>query len=309
MDTTIQEKRDKQIRTLVVVSVIFFVCAVVFSVAYLVLGGKEKENKINIDTNSLATTTPTPAVRVESFTYTVDPIDITVEYPQLVHMASSTIELALNEKFKDEAKKIYDQNLKDLQDASSDFVGKTEVIPNSSMVISTTTGTSTDATTTVTTTAPKTRVVYDRSVMFYRKVAKDKIYIKPDTQTVSFAYELYIDTGGAHGTFSYDSETLDIATGKTLTLRDILQGDYEKVITKNIDKQIHNPTDTCVRCDALSSALDDVQVTVPQSFILSDLGITFLYSAYDLGAYALTSTGQEITVSKDVLVDNILRTW
>lgn len=295
-------KKEIQIRIFARISLLFFLCAILFSIGYLFLGNKETKNKINIDTNSLATTTPTPAVRVESFTYTIDPIDITVEYPQFVHTASSTVELALNEKIKTEAKKIYEESLKDLQDASRDFVGKVEIIPET---VQSTTSTSTISASST----PKTKVTYDRSVTFERKVLKDKTYIRADTHTASIAYEQYTDSGGAHGTFSYDSKTVDIETGVDLFLRDILQGDYEKILIADIEQQIHNTTETCIRCEGLISGLDDIQMFIPKTFILSDTGITFLYSAYDLGAYALTSSGQEITVSKEKLLQNISRPW
>lgn len=303
MDIATESKRskrpqDRQVRILVRVSIMFFICAVIYSMIYLFIG-KEPENAIVINTNSMATTTPIPVVRVESWTYNVAPIDITVEYPQLVHTASTTLETKMNTKFKNDAKKIYDETLKELKNASSDFVKNTETIPVSAGAM-TASGAPVE---------PKVVVTYDRSVMFERKVQKDKTYINLDKNLVSILYTSYIDSGGAHGTFSYDAQILDTAVGKELTLKDFLQGEYAKTIVKDIDEQIRKADVTCIRCDDLADELKDLKVEVPNSFILDPNGITFLFGAYELGSYAATAGGQEVTVTRDTLSQYILREW
>lgn len=303
--------QNKKIIILARVSIIFFLFSIVLGTVFFLGKGKETENKIVINKNSIATTTPTPAVRVESFSYVIDPINITVEYPQIVHMASSSLESAINANLKSEAKEIYEENLKYLKESSSDFVGRTEIVSITPIVSSTTTDDVVDnaTTTDIATSTIKTKVVYDRTVIFERKVAKDKTYINNEDKLISFAYEQYIDSGGAHGSFSFASKAIDIESGKDISLDDILKGDYKKVVIKDIEDQIRNKADTCVRCESLLSMSDELEVFVSESFVLSDKGIAFLYSAYDLGAYALTSGGQEITVSKERLSDNISRKW
>jgi hypothetical protein len=219
-----------------------------------------------------------PTFQVESFAYSTSSIDLTVEYVQIAQTTStsSSLELMLNANFKNEAKKLYEEQLREL---------KQSLIPDS-------------------------LGWEQRSVTFERKVAKERIFVDTEVSLVSLVYTNYIDTGGAHGTFFYGSETVDLATGKKLVLKDFLQGDYESVIMLELENQIQtsSSTDTCVNCYA--EFVDQAtEMFISKNFILTKQGVMFLYGAYDLGAYALTSAGQEILVSNEVLQDFVSRDW
>lgn len=221
---------------------------------------------------STATTTVTNfEVKTESLVDTEDSYDVLVEYPQFVGAKTGSVEDRMNIQFKKDAKGVFEQTSAELKLAATDMVG--------------------------------------REIIFERKLQGDKTYINNETGIMSFVYAQYIDTGGAHGTFFYVSESLDIKSGEKLVLTDVLKGSYDGFVTTEIDTQIRNAATTCVRCDRLKDELTNLKVEIPDNFLLSDQGITFLFGAYELGSYAATASGQEVFIHKDQLGEYILRTW
>lgn len=254
---------------------IVWVCAVFFltTVVYFFIGNVAPRKE------STSTITPVveqkvPVLRVESFTDSSSSIQLTVEYPQFVQSASTSTEKLINTAFKKEAKKLYDEQLKELQNSiSSEFPMRGDVT-------------------------------------FERKVQKDKAYIDVKTGIFSVSYANYTDTGGAHGTFFYTSQTIDMNTGITLALKDILQGEYETILVQELEKEIRlgESTETCVNCSS-ELVTEGFEVNIPKSFLLTSKGIVFLYGAYELGPYVFTSGGQEVLVSKELLQGFISRVW
>lgn len=265
---------NKNMKKILYVCFVFFVATLV----YFFISNNTSSTPVQPVTSTSTVSLVLPIVRVESFTYATSSINLTVEYPQFVASASSSLEKMINTNLKKEAENIYNDQLKELQLAVTP-----ESLPGES----------------------------GREVFFQRKVQKDAIYISVETNTISVPYYNYVDTGGAHGTFFYTSETFDSVTGKKLALKDFMQGEYERDVFQEIKRQIMlgTSTETCVNCFKELSELEDIPVFVSDNFVLTDKGIVFLYSAYDLGPYALTSQGQEVLVSKDIVKMFISRVW
>lgn len=219
-----------------------------------------------------------PVIEVRSFTKKTSDMDIRVEYAELVYSTSSTtsFEKVINERLRQEAEKIYTEQLKEFSSY----------------------------------TTPESLAWGQRSVIYERKVEKDRVYVDAQVSLISLIYTNYIDTGGAHGTFFYSSDAIDLNSGKDIVLADLLEGIYEPVVLGELRNQIEtsSSTETCVHCYAEFTG-QDIDMFISEHFALTQKGITFLYGAYDLGAYALTSAGQEITVSKAVLEGFVSRVW
>ncbi len=149
-----------------------------------------------------------------------------------------------------------------------------------------------------------------REFVHERTLDADKIYTNASTSIASIVFSNYVDFGGAHGSFFYNSIAYDTVSGSVLTLKDLLTGDYEKFLNTYITEQIKQKKPTCKNCENLGGEIDPVEgKIISDSFVLSHDGITFLYGAYDLGSYVETSAGQEIFVPKTVLAEFIQRQW
>lgn len=258
---------------------IFWVCLIFFigTLVYFFISGDSSSKTSNTASTTPVTQKKLPIIRVESFSYSTSSIDLTVEYVQIVQSSSSSLEKMINDNSKKEAEKLYKNQLQELRQS---------VTPEDYLTSE------------------------QRSVVYERKVQKERVYIDANVSFMSFPYTNYIDTGGAHGTFFYSSETIDLDTGKKLALKDFLQGGYDNFILSELNNQIQtsSSTETCVNCYA--EFVDQAtEMFVSKNFIFTEKGIVFLYGAYDLGAYALTSAGQEILVSKDILEGFISRVW
>jgi len=265
---------DTKLQKIVYVCIGFFV----LTLAYFLIGDNRFVAPPEIATSTPVVASSTPVVRMESLRYATSSIDLTVEYAQFVRFSSSTVEKMINSNLKKEAEIIYNEQLKELRQS---------VVPDS---LSGQSG---------------------REVFFQRKLLKEKIYTNFETGIVSIPYSNYIDTGGAHGTFFFSSQTLDSNTGKKVVITDLLNGDYEDVALAEIKKQITIGEDTerCVNCSKELAEQDGIPVFASENFLLSDKGVVFLYGAYDLGAYAITAAGQEILVPREIFESFMVRVW
>jgi hypothetical protein len=262
---------QKKQKTILIVLALFVLGALCF----FLFGGSDGK----VEEESIATTTA-PAkseLKMETKSLSASSTNLTlyVEYPQISDAVPNSVSDTVNLLLKKKAQNTYDDTLADLKKAGAD---------------------------------PRPDAV-GWDVEFEKKLIQNKTYTNNQTNVLSVAYSAYQDTGGAHGTFFYASDAVDTQTGFELVLSDLLQGDYKTAIIKEVDNQIRTQAATCLRCDSLAGELDDLPVSVPETFVLSDQGITFLYGAYDLGSYAATASGQEVFVSKDVLAPYILRNW
>lgn len=246
-----------------------------FVVAAIVFFFVYSEKKTDLDpvttTSTSTSTINTFKINTESLTDNDSTYDIVVEYPQFTGIQTGSIEDKMNMRFKNAAKAIFEEISAELKNAAVGMEG--------------------------------------REIIFERRLQADKTYINNQTGIMSIVYDNYTDTGGAHGTFFYSSETIDVKTGEKVVLADLLEDTHTTPLVKEIDSQIRNAAATCTRCDSLAGELKNLDVKLPETFVLSDQGITFLFGAYELGSYVATAGGQEVFVSKDFLNQYILRAW
>ncbi|MES2622844.1 MAG: DUF4163 domain-containing protein [Patescibacteria group bacterium] len=262
---------QKNQKIILTIIVIFFFAASV----YFLSGGIHRNPAVE---NEATTTLPVANalnIKVEALSASSTNLELLVEYPQITNAAPESAAEGINAQLKKDAKAEYDSAMIDLKKAQADPA---------------TDGAGWD-------------------VIFQKKLIKDKTYTNNETGILSVAYTGYQDTGGAHGTPFYMSQTIDTKSSNTLTLKDLLKGDYEAAIIKEVDSQIRSAASTCLRCDQLAGDLQDLKAFVPESFVLSDQGITFLFGSYDLGSYASTAGGQEVFIDKEFLAPYILRNW
>lgn len=249
--------------------------------------GLKQISKPNIEITDTATTTPvrpveTTEVEVKTLTKKTSMLDVYVEYPQFKDVGVDTIQDRINVDVVKKTKDIFDVNVQELESAVEGFKEL-----NFDMG--------------------------ERAVMFERKIDSTKTYVNLQTGVVSFSFDNYIDTGGAHGNFFRSVYNYDLKTAKNISYGDIFKGEYETFITKYVREQIKKakPNDpNCEQCDYLQGEVGEfIDSYIPESFALHDGGIVLLYGAYDLGSYAATATGQEIHISKGDLKEFMQKDW
>jgi len=97
----------------------------------------------------------------------------------------------------------------------------------------------------------------------------------------------YINTGGAHGMPYLIAHTFDLNTGKEVTLKDIFQLSNEEMtlkIARAFNKMFKKDTENSYWEDALKTVKKTADLSSP--FYLTDKGVCFYYSPYDLACYA-----------------------
>lgn len=254
--------------------------AVLVTAVYVLMRNKPTDTVVDTSPDIVTTPLVPNTTEIKSFSHTSSSTSAIVEYVQFTNQLPKSVVAQLNLRIETEAREVFNKNKKELEDTLKEF--------------------------------SRSNLSLDgRSFLEEVTIVPELIYVNYKTGIASVAQEGYFDTGGAHGSFMYDSSLYDLNTGKDLSMADILTGDYEKVLTPYIKNQIIRQTADCKNCEALGGELDPTMVTtvVSPHFVLNQGGITFLYGAYDLGPYALTSVGQEIYVPKEVLKDFIKREW
>lgn len=260
---------QKNQKIIIGVLIVFVLAAIIFFLSY---GKKDIEDTTpDVATSTATTTVSTFEIKVETLKDSESAYDVLIEYPQFTTAATGTVEERLNAQFKKEAQATFEEGSAEMKQASTGMEG--------------------------------------REIILEKKLQKDKTYINNETGIMSVVYMNYVDTGGAHGTSFYTSETIDLKAGKKLVLADFLGELYVAPLVKELNRQIRTAATTCLRCDRLTDELQDLKVEIPDQYVFSDQGITFLFGAYELGSYAATASGQEIFVDKVFLKDYILRNW
>lgn len=260
---------QKKQKTILGILTLFVLGTLVFFFSY---GKNETTDTVpTVATSTASTTVSTFEIKVESLKDSESAYDVLIEYPQFTTAATGSVEERLNAQFKKEAQATFEQGTAEMKQASQGME--------------------------------------NRDIILEKKLQKDKTYINNETGIMSIVYSNYTDTGGAHGTFFYGSETLDLKNGEKLVLKDFLKNEHGTVLAKELETQIRSSASTCVRCDRLAEELQDLKVEIPDNYVFSDQGITFLFGAYELGSYAATASGQEVFVDKESLKEYILRNW
>lgn len=123
-----------------------------------------------------------------------------------------------------------------------------------------------------------------------------KVY-RADKNVLCLLSNEYAYLGGAHPTWDYIGENYDPATGKKLELSDVvldIDGFYE-VVDKKLQEEYYDVVDGLITLEQYRQDL--VEYNGKENFAVGYEGITMIFNAYTLGAYA--SGSQEITIDYD----------
>lgn len=102
---------------------------------------------------------------------------------------------------------------------------------------------------------------------------------EPCNGIVSYVYDHYIYTGGAHGGTYRGTINMDERTGRVLTESDIFKSDYYQPLTSLLREYLPKCADMDMIFDASISPSDNFYVTSE--------GITYVYQQYEIGPYVL----------------------
>lgn len=98
-----------------------------------------------------------------------------------------------------------------------------------------------------------------------------------------FSYEF---TGGAHGNYAAHYQVLDLEKKKILKPEDFLKGDYKTELIPELEKSfrsIYKLGDG----EKLETMLSSKEIVPNDNFLVTDKGIGFSYTPYEIGPYAL----------------------
>ena len=118
----------------------------------------------------------------------------------------------------------------------------------------------------------------------------------------SFTYDY---TGGAHGNGGATYQVLDLEKYKVLTVDDVFKGDYKTILVKELEqafrKKYKVPEDESVKGMLV---VDNIEPN--NNFILTNKGVMFSYTPYEIGPYALGQVSLFVPYDhiKDVLKED-----
>lgn len=99
----------------------------------------------------------------------------------------------------------------------------------------------------------------------------------------SFSYEY---TGGAHGNYATIYQVLDLKRHKILTPEDVLKTGYKTALEPALEKEFRRMFKIDDDKD-LADILFQPHITPNNNFLLTDKGIAFSYTPYEIGPYAM----------------------
>ena len=102
---------------------------------------------------------------------------------------------------------------------------------------------------------------------------------EPYNGIVSYVYDHYIYTGGAHGGTYRGTINMDEKTGLILTESDIFKPDYYQPLTSLLREYLPK----CTEMDMVN----EPDIYPNDNFYITPEGVTFVYQQYEIGPYAL----------------------
>lgn len=111
----------------------------------------------------------------------------------------------------------------------------------------------------------------------------------------NFSVSTFMDTGGAHPNTTIKWANLLARSGKVLTKDVVFRKDKEKEIVGLIMKHLIDEVNQRLETDTITSieglkengALLDVELYIPDNFLLLEDRISFLYNRYDIAPYSM----------------------
>lgn len=101
-------------------------------------------------------------------------------------------------------------------------------------------------------------------------------YLSPHVAVFDI-YAYQYPEGAAHGSYSNTYINYDLASGKVITPAYIFKPGYEQKLTELIRARVANGTDLLV---------DVKEVNIPKNFEITNEGINFVYSIYEIAPYS-----------------------
>ena len=135
---------------------------------------------------------------------------------------------------------------------------------------------------------------------FFQKIETHTAFYYKHLLTFSIYREDY--TGGAHGFYSTNFLNIDLRTLKTITLDDLLQGDYEEELTTLIEQRLMQDNNAANADELYDMGYGTTGNIAPiDNFYLTPDGITFHYNIYEIAPYVIGPI--EVTVGFDKMKD------
>ena len=103
---------------------------------------------------------------------------------------------------------------------------------------------------------------------------------------LAFEYFSYEYTGGAHGNYAAHYQVLDLEKKKILTPDDILKPDYKTALIPELEKSFRS-TFKLDEETPIADRLLQKEIKPNNNFYVTDKGIAFSYTPYEIGPYSL----------------------
>ncbi len=132
-----------------------------------------------------------------------------------------------------------------------------------------------------------------------------QVYFNSPT-LLTLGYTDYVYTGGAHGMFGTRVESYDLENRRTLKLEDILLPGYETQIAKALERAVRLKYNLKPK-QSLDAILFEKEIQPNENFGVTDKGIFFVYSPYDIAPYAAGEI--ELYVSFEQITDFVQAAW
>ncbi|KAA2245153.1 DUF3298 and DUF4163 domain-containing protein [Chitinophaga agrisoli] len=118
-------------------------------------------------------------------------------------------------------------------------------------------------------------------------------------------YFSYDFTGGAHGNGGSTYQVLDLEKQKVLTVDDVFKGDYKTVLSRQLEQSFRK-TYKVQNGESVKDMLLVDEILPNNNFILTNKGVVFSYTPYEIGPYALGQVNLFIPYEqiKEVLKEN-----
>lgn len=132
------------------------------------------------------------------------------------------------------------------------------------------------------------------SAAFFELDSKVNI-VRQDSSLIGLEYNGYQFTGGAHGGTIIRYLNWDVTAKKKILMSDIFKPGYEAELNKIAEKifrKQENLTETASLAD--NYFFKDAKFSLNQNFLITPIGIKFLYNQYEIKPYAAGQTTLEI---------------
>ncbi|UEG54930.1 DUF3298 and DUF4163 domain-containing protein [Mucilaginibacter daejeonensis] len=119
--------------------------------------------------------------------------------------------------------------------------------------------------------------------------------VRQDSSLVTLAYDGYMYAGGAHGSTVTRYINWDVKADKKIELENILKPGYETELNKVAEKifrKQENLTETASLKD--NYFFKDDRFALNKNFLITPLGLTFLYNQYEIKPYAAGQTTVDV---------------